>query len=61
MWLERGLNIKYIKFKLPKEGTLTEPDVEIEYDDYRSYHREGRSGKIKKKQESATKTKKMQL
>ncbi len=61
MWLERGLNIKYIKFKLPKEGTLTEPDIEIEYDDYRSYHREGRSGKIKKKQESATKTKKMQL
>lgn len=61
MWLERGLNIKYIKFKLPKEGTLTEPDVEIEYDDYRSYHREGRSGKIKKNQEPATKTKKMQL
>ena len=59
MWLERGLNIKYIKFKLPKEGTLTEPDVEIEYDDYRSYHREGRSGKIKKKQEP--KTKKIQL
>ena len=61
MWLERGLNIKYIKFKLPKEGTLTEPDVEIEYDDYRSYHREGRSGKIKKNQEPATKTKKIQL
>ena len=61
MWLERGLNIKYIKFKLPKEGTLTEPDVEIEYDDYRSYHRKGRSGKIKKNQEPATKTKKMQL
>ena len=61
MWLERGLNIKYIKFKLPKEGILTEPDVEIEYDDYRSYHREGRSGKIKKNQEPATKTKKMQL
>lgn len=59
MWLERGLNIKYIKFKLPKEGTLTEPDVEIEYDDYRSYHREGRSGKIKKNQEP--KTKKIQL
>ena len=61
MWLKRGLNIKYIKFKLPKEGTLTEPDVEIEYDDYRSYHREGRSGKIKKNQKPATKTKKMQL
>ena len=61
MWLERGLNIKYIKFKLPKEGTLTEPEVEIEYDDYRSYHREGRSGKIKKNQKPATKTKKMKL
>lgn len=59
MWLERGLNIKYIKFKLPKEGSLTEPNVEIEYDDYRSYHREGRSGKIKKNQE--LKTKKIQL
>ena len=59
MWLERGLNIKYIKFKLSKEGTLTEPDIEIEYDDYRSYHREGRSGKIKKNQEP--KTKKIQL
>lgn len=49
MWLERGLNIKYIKFHLPTKGELTEPDVEIEYDDYRSYHREGRSGKIKGK------------
>ena len=49
MWLERGLNIKYIRFKLPKDGILTEPDVEIEYDDYRSYHRGGRSGKINKK------------
>lgn len=49
MWLDRGLNIKYIKFHLPKDVKLTEPDVEIEYDDYRSYSREGRSGKIKSK------------
>lgn len=49
MWLDRGLNIKYIKFHLPKDAVLTEPDVEIEYDDYRSYSREGRSGKIKSK------------
>ena len=28
-WLDRGLNIKYIKFALPKEGSLIEPDVEI--------------------------------
>ena len=35
-WLDRGLNIKYIKFRLPQEGELQEPDVEIELDDYRS-------------------------
>ena len=49
MWLGRGLDIKYIKFHLPKDAVLTEPDVEIEYDDYRSYSRDGRSGKIKSK------------
>jgi len=43
-WLDRGMNIKYIKFSLPKEGTLREPDVEIEMDDYRSYNRSKRSG-----------------
>ena len=43
-WLDRGLNIKYIKFALPKEGALREPDVEIEMDDYRSYNRSKRSG-----------------
>ena len=43
-WLDRGLNIKYIKFALPKEGTLRESDVEIEMDDYRSYNRSKRSG-----------------
>ena len=43
MWLARGLNIKYLKFHLPQEGTLEEPDVEIELDDYRSYHRTKRS------------------
>ena len=45
MWMERGLNIKYIKFRLPREGQLEEPDVEIPLDDYRSYHRSKRSGK----------------
>ncbi len=45
MWMERGLNIKYIKFRLPLEGQLEEPDVEIPLDDYRSYHRSKRSGK----------------
>ena len=43
-WLDRGLNIKYLRFRLPHEGTLAEPDVEIELDDYRSYNRSKRSG-----------------
>ena len=45
MWLSRGISIKYLKFQLPREGELTEPDVEIELDDYRSYHRDKRSPK----------------
>lgn len=43
-WLERGLNIKYVKFHLPQEGALQEPEVEIELDEYRSYNRSKRSG-----------------
>ena len=43
-WLDRGLSIKYIKFRQPQEGDLVEPDVEIELDDYRSYNRSKRSG-----------------
>lgn len=43
-WLDRGLNIKYLKFRLPQEGMLEEPDVEIELDEYRSYNRSKRSG-----------------
>lgn len=39
-WLERGLTIKYLKFHLPHDGTLQEPDIEIEPDSYRSYHRD---------------------
>ena len=42
MWLERGLNIRYMKFRLPKDEELSEPEVEIEFDNYRSYHRPGR-------------------
>lgn len=42
-WLSRGLNIKYLKFRLPQSGNLSEPDVEIELDNYRSYNREKRS------------------
>lgn len=44
MWIERGLNIKYMKFELPREGALEEPDIEIPLDDYRSYRRDKRSG-----------------
>lgn len=49
MWIARGLNIKYMKWQLPREGVLEEPDVEIELDDYRSYHRSKRSSLDKAK------------
>ncbi|MDO4160538.1 MAG: tRNA (guanosine(46)-N7)-methyltransferase TrmB [Prevotellaceae bacterium] len=42
-WIERGLNIKYMKFRLPHNVTLTESEIEIPIDDYRSYHRSNRS------------------
>ena len=38
-WLSRGLSIKYTKFICPKKDEWTEPDIEIEYDEYRSYSR----------------------
>ena len=44
-WIERGLNIKYMKFKLPHKGALVEPEIEIELDDYRSFKRTKRSEK----------------
>lgn len=40
-WLNRGITIKYIAFKL-NEKEFTEPDIEIEKDEYRSF---GRSAK----------------
>jgi tRNA (guanine-N7-)-methyltransferase len=49
MWIARGLNIKYMKFCLPHAVVLEEPDIEIELDDYRSYHRDKRSSKDKAK------------
>lgn len=39
MWMERGLNIRYMRFHLPHEGKLVEPDADIPKDGYRSYHR----------------------
>lgn len=44
-WIERGLNIKYLKFRLPADGQLAEPDVEIPLDEYRSYKRTKRTPK----------------
>ncbi len=49
MWIERGLNIKYMKFSLPGNTQLVEPEVEIELDDYRSYRRDKRSSLDKAK------------
>ena len=43
-WLDRGMIIKYICFRLPHAGTLSEPEVDIPLDDYRSYGRSKRSG-----------------
>lgn len=40
-WLSRGKTIKYLKFK-PHQEELEEPDIEIEYDDYRSFDRNRR-------------------
>ncbi|MDR1222069.1 MAG: tRNA (guanosine(46)-N7)-methyltransferase TrmB [Tannerella sp.] len=42
-WLDRGLAIKYIRFACTPRTVLTEPDVEIEPDPYRSYNRSRRS------------------
>lgn len=44
-WIDRGLNIRYMKFLLPSNGELVEPDVEIPLDEYRSYKRTKRSSK----------------
>ena len=38
------MTIKYICFRLPQEGDLAEPEVDIPLDDYRSYGRSKRSG-----------------
>lgn len=43
MWLDRGFTIKYLRLRLPHEGTLEEPDVDIPVDGYRSYNHEVRS------------------
>ena len=40
-WLDRGIKIKYIAFRLGT-GEFLEPDVEIEKDEYRSFGRSAR-------------------
>jgi len=37
-WLDRGKTIKYLKY-IPHGNDLAEPEVEIEFDDYRSFGR----------------------
>ena len=49
MWIERGLSIKYMKFRLPHNKILSESDREIQLDEYRSYHRDKRTPKDKSK------------
>ncbi len=41
-WLDRGLKIKYLKF-IPHNENLVEPEMEIEWDEYRSFGRDRRS------------------
>jgi tRNA (guanine-N7-)-methyltransferase len=38
-WIERGLNIKYLKFIAQERAELKEPDIEIPLDTYRSFNR----------------------
>ena len=40
-WLSRGIAIKYIRFVLEHRETYFEPELEIERDSYRSFHRKG--------------------
>lgn len=42
-WLDRGMTIKYIQFVCEPRDAYVEPDVEIEYDSYRSFNRSKRS------------------
>ncbi len=41
-WLERGIDIKYLRFVPEIRSVFIEPDVDIEYDSYRSFKRERR-------------------
>ena len=43
-WLERGLDIRYLRFAVSPRETWIEPDIEIEPDPYRSFNRSRRGG-----------------
>jgi tRNA (guanine-N7-)-methyltransferase len=47
-WIERGIDIKYIRFVNKYHASFTEPDIEIEPDEYRSYNRSRRSNTTNK-------------
>ncbi len=51
-WIERGLNIKYLRFVCQPRETWIEPDVDIEPDAYRSYNRSRRGGSQVHKQDN---------
>lgn len=42
-WLGRGITIKYLAFPLDDRAHFTEPEVEIEFDSYRSFGRNART------------------
>ena len=43
-WMERGITTKYLRFVYEPRVQLIEPEIDIEYDSYRSYNRSRRSG-----------------
>lgn len=42
-WRARGINIKYLRFGIAHQNEWHEPDIDIPYDEYRSYGRQKRS------------------
>ena len=55
VWLERGMNIKYIRFVCQPREQFIEPDVDIPYDTYRSFNRGKRSGKQSSQENTTSK------
>jgi len=53
-WIERGLDIKYLRFVCAPREQLIEPDVDIAPDPYRSYNRSRRSNHCAAKQPETT-------